>query len=574
MAVSANKIHLSGLARKLVLEGLIDEAAAADHYQKALAKKQAFVPYLVENKLIASRDIALAASQEFGVPVLDLNAMEIDIEIVKLVKEDLIKKHHSLPVFKRGKRLYIAVSDPTNLQALDEIKFATQTNTEALLVEEDKLSKIIEKSLEEMQGGLGDMEDDELDNLDDLEVADEGKGDTTSSEADIDDAPVVKFVNKVLLDAIKRGASDLHFEPYEKFYRVRFRIDGMLQEVAKPPLSLSGKLAARIKVMARLDVSERRVPQDGRIKLKLSKTKSIDFRVNTCPTLFGEKTVMRILNSDAAALQIDQLGYEDFQKELFMANLEKPYGMFLVTGPTGSGKTVSLYTGINILNQIDINICTAEDPVEINLPGVNQVQVDERTGMTFEKALKAFLRQDPDIILVGEIRDLGTASIAVKAAQTGHMVMSTLHTNDCPQTLTRLQDMGIAAFAVATSINLITAQRLCRRLHKEYRQLLDLPADALREEGFNDEDIARGIKLYEPVTGNEDCPTGFKGRAGIYQVMPISDAMKRLIIEGANAVQLADQAAMEGIWDLRRSGLEKARNGSTSLSEVNRVTVE
>jgi len=574
MAVSANKIHLSGLARKLVLEGLIDEAAAADHYQKALAKKQAFVPYLVENKLIASRDIALAASQEFGVPVIDLNAMEIDIEIVKLVKEDLIKKHHSLPVFKRGKRLYIAVSDPTNLQALDEIKFATQTNTEALLVEEDKLAKIIDKSLEEMQGGLGDMEDDELDNLDDLEVADEGKADSASSEADIDDAPVVKFVNKVLLDAIKRGASDLHFEPYEKFYRVRFRIDGMLQEVAKPPLSLSGKLAARIKVMARLDVSERRVPQDGRIKLKLSKTKSIDFRVNTCPTLFGEKTVMRILNSDAAALQIDQLGYEDFQKELFMANLEKPYGMFLVTGPTGSGKTVSLYTGINILNQIDINICTAEDPVEINLPGVNQVQVDERTGMTFEKALKAFLRQDPDIILVGEIRDLGTASIAVKAAQTGHMVMSTLHTNDCPQTLTRLQDMGIAAFAVATSINLITAQRLCRRLHKEYRQLLDLPADALREEGFNDEDIARGIKLFEPVTGNEDCPSGFKGRAGIYQVMPISDAMKRLIIEGANAVQLADQAAMEGIWDLRRSGLEKARNGATSLSEVNRVTVE
>jgi len=574
MAVSANKIHLSGLARKLVLEGLIDEAAAADHYQKALAKKQAFVPYLVENKIIASKDIALAASQEFGVPVLDLNAMEIDIEIVKLVKEDLIKKHHSLPIFKRGKRLYIAVSDPTNLQALDEIKFATQTNTEAILVEEDKLSKVIDKSLEEMQGGLGDMGDDDLDNLEDLEVAEEGKADTASSDADIDDAPVVKFVNKVLLDAIKKGASDLHFEPYEKFYRVRFRIDGMLQEVAKPPLSLSGKLAARIKVMARLDVSERRVPQDGRIKLKLSKTKSIDFRVNTCPTLFGEKTVMRILNSDAAALQIDQLGYEDFQKELFMTNLEKPYGMFLVTGPTGSGKTVSLYTGINILNQIDINICTAEDPVEINLPGVNQVQVDERTGMTFEKALKAFLRQDPDIILVGEIRDLGTASIAVKAAQTGHMVMSTLHTNDCPQTLTRLQDMGIAAFAVATSINLITAQRLCRRLHKEYRQLLDLPADALREEGFNDEDIARGIKLYEPVTGNEDCPTGFKGRAGIYQVMPISDAMKRLIIEGANAVQLADQAAMEGIWDLRRSGLEKAKNGSTSLSEVNRVTVE
>jgi type IV pilus assembly protein PilB len=573
MAVSANKIHLSGLARKLVLDGLIDEASAADHYQKALAKKQAFVPYLVENKLVASKDIALAASQEFGVPVLDINAMEIDIDIIKLVKDDLIRKHHSLPIFKRGKRLYIAVSDPTNLQALDEIKFATGTNTEAILVEEDKLAKIIDKSLEEMEGGLGDMDDDELDNLEDLDVADDSKADA-GGDSDIDDAPVVKFVNKVLLDAIKKGASDLHFEPYEKFYRVRFRIDGVLAEVAKPPLSLAGKLAARIKVMARLDVSERRVPQDGRIKLKLSKTKSIDFRVNTCPTLFGEKTVMRILNSDAAALQIDQLGYEDHQKEMFLKNLHKPYGMFLVTGPTGSGKTVSLYTGINILNQVDINISTAEDPVEINLPGVNQVQVDERTGMTFEKALKAFLRQDPDIILVGEIRDLGTASIAVKAAQTGHMVMSTLHTNDAPQTLTRLQDMGIAAFAVATSINLITAQRLCRRLHKEYREVLDMPRDALLKEGFSEEDIDKGIKLYIPVTGNEDCPTGYKGRAGIYQVMPISDALKRLIIEGANAVQLADQAAREGIWDIRRSGLEKAKNGMTTLSEVNRVTVE
>jgi len=573
MAVSANKIHLSGLARKLVLDGLLDEASAADHYQKALAKKQAFVPYLVENKLVASKDIALAASQEFGVPVLDINAMEIDIDIIKLVKDDLIRKHHSLPIFKRGKRLYIAVSDPTNLQALDEIKFATGTNTEAILVEEDKLAKIIDKSLEEMEGGLGDMDDDELDNLEDLDVADDSKADS-GGDSEIDDAPVVKFVNKVLLDGIKRGASDLHFEPYEKYYRVRFRIDGVLAEVAKPPLSLAGKLAARIKVMARLDVSERRVPQDGRIKLKLSKTKSIDFRVSTCPTLFGEKTVMRILNSDAAALQIDQLGYEDHQKEMFLKNLNKPYGMFLVTGPTGSGKTVSLYTGINILNQVDINISTAEDPVEINLPGVNQVQVDERTGMTFEKALKAFLRQDPDIILVGEIRDLGTASIAVKAAQTGHMVMSTLHTNDAPQTLTRLQDMGIAAFAVATSINLITAQRLCRRLHKEYREALDMPRDALLKEGFSEEDIDKGIKLYIPVTGNEDCPTGYKGRAGIYQVMPISDALKRLIIEGANAVQLADQAAREGIWDIRRSGLEKARNGITTLSEVNRVTVE
>ncbi len=574
MAASANKINLSGLARKLVLDGHIEAEAAQAHFQKALSKKQPFVPYLVENKVVPSSDIAVAASHEFGVPVLDINALELDIDIVKLVKEDLLKKHHALPIFKRGKRLYVAVSDPTNLQALDEIKFAVGANTEAILVEQDKLAKAIEKCLEEMEGGLGDMDGDDMDDLEDLEVGEDPAGQAEEADSDLDDAPVVKFVNKVLLDAIKKGASDLHFEPYEKVYRVRFRIDGVLTEVAKPPISLAGKIAARIKVMSRLDVSERRVPQDGRIKLKLSKTKAIDFRVNTCPTLFGEKACLRILDSDAAALQIDQLGYEDEQKALFLENIHKPYGMFLVTGPTGSGKTVSLYTGINILNQVDINICTAEDPVEINLPGVNQVQVDERTGMDFPKALKAFLRQDPDIILVGEIRDLSTAGIAVKAAQTGHMVMSTLHTNDGPQTLTRIQDMGIAAFAVATSINLITAQRLLRRLHGEYRKPQEMPEDVLKQEGFPEEWIKEGIKLFEPVTGNEDCESGYKGRAGIYQVMPISDAMKRLIIEGANAVQLADQAAEEGIWDIRKSGLRKAMHGLTSLSEVNRVTVE
>lgn len=573
MAAPANKINLSGLAHKLVLDGILEEEAALEHFQGALKNKQPFVAYLVENNLAPSSAIALAASQEFGVPLLEIDSLELDIDVVKMIKEDLIKKHHALPIFKRGKRLYIALSDPTNLQALDEIKFAVSMNTEAILVEEDKLAKLIDKTLEEMEDGLGDMDEDDLDELDDIEVADES-GPQEDDDADIDDAPVVKFVNKVLLDAIKKGASDLHFEPYEKIYRVRFRIDGVLMEVAKPPLVLSSKIAARIKVMARLDVSERRIPQDGRIKLKLSKTKSIDFRVNTCPTLFGEKTCMRILDSDAAALQIDMLGYEDHQKENFLSNLHKPYGMFLVTGPTGSGKTVSLYTGISILNQVDINISTAEDPVEINLPGVNQVQVDERTGMTFEKALKAFLRQDPDIILVGEIRDLGTAGIAVKAAQTGHMVMSTLHTNDAPQTLTRLQDMGIQAFAVATSINLITAQRLCRRLHGEYREPLEMPKEALMDEGFTEEDIEKGVNLFNPVTGNPDCDTGYKGRCGIYQVMNISDDMKRLIIEGANAVQLADQGAAEGIWDIRRSGLSKAMQGTTSLAEVNRVTVE
>ena len=571
MSTPAKKINLSGLARKLVLDGHLDEEKAQSTLLEAQKKKKAFVSILVENKLIPSSTIALAAAQEFGAPLVDINLIEIDPDIIKLVKEDLIKKHNALPIFKRGKRLAVAVSDPTNIQALDEIKFATSLTTDAIVVEEDKLAKTIEKMLEEAEGGLGDMDDEDFDDLDDLEVAEDGPQD--QDDSDVDDAPVVRFVNKCLLDAIKKGASDLHFEPYEKMYRVRFRIDGVLQEVAKPPMSLNMKIAARIKVMSRLDVSERRVPQDGRIKLKLSKTKSIDFRVSTCPTLFGEKTCMRILDSDAAALQIDQLGYEDHQKEMFLTNLHKPYGMFLVTGPTGSGKTVSLYTGINILNQVDINISTAEDPVEINLPGVNQVQVDERTGMTFEKALKAFLRQDPDIILVGEVRDLGTASIAVKAAQTGHMVMSTLHTNDGPQTLTRLQDMGIQAFAVATSINLITAQRLLRRLSPNNRVPIEMPDDALRDEGFPEEMIANGVNLFGPAEDTEENP-GYKGRAGIYQVMPISDDMKRLIIEGANAVQLADQSDSEGIWNIRRSGLQKAADGATSLTEVNRVTVE
>jgi len=571
MAAPTKKINLSGLARKLVLDGLLDEEKAQNIFEESLKKKKPFISLVVENKLVPSSSIALAAAQEFGAPLVDIDLLEIDPDIIKLVKEELIKKHHALPIFKRGKRLAVAVSDPTNIQALDEIKFATGLTTDAVIVEEDKLSKNIDKALEAADGGLGDMDDEDFDDLDDLEVAEDGPQE--QDDGDIDDAPVVRFVNKVLLDAIKKGASDLHFEPYEKTYRVRFRIDGVLMEVAKPPMSLSSKIAARIKVMSRLDVSERRVPQDGRIKLKLSKTKSIDFRVSTCPTLFGEKSCMRILDSDAAALQIDQLGYEDHQKETFLSNLHKPYGMFLVTGPTGSGKTVSLYTGINILNTEDINISTAEDPVEINLPGVNQVQVDERTGMTFEKALKAFLRQDPDIILVGEVRDLGTASIAVKAAQTGHMVMSTLHTNDGPQTLTRLQDMGIQAFAVATSINLITAQRLLRRLNPNNRVPFEMPDDALRDEGYSEDLIAKGINLFEPGEITDDNP-GYKGRAGIYQVMPISDDMKRLIIEGANAVQLADQSAAEGIWDIRKSGLMKAASGVTSLSEVNRVTVE
>ena len=573
MAVSSNRVPLSGLARKLVADGLLAEAAAGEAFHSALSRKVPFVRFLVENKLADGKAIAHAASSEFGVPLLDIDALELDNDTVKLVSRELIQKHSALPLYKRGTRVFIGIADPTNLQALDEIKFNIGGGTtEAVVVEWDKLSRAIDKALEATDTSLGDMGDSDLEDFDDVEIG-SAEPDATA-DTEVDDAPVVRFINKCMLDAIKRGASDLHFEPYEKIYRVRFRIDGVLQEVSRPPLALAGKIAARIKVMSRLDVSERRVPQDGRIKLKLSKSKAIDFRVSTCPTLFGEKSVLRILDSDAAKLQIDQLGYEEFQKELFVRNLHKPYGMFLVTGPTGSGKTVSLYTGINMLNKEDVNISTAEDPVEINLPGVNQVQVDERTGMTFPKALKAFLRQDPDIILVGEIRDIETGSIAVKAAQTGHMVMSTLHTNDCPQTLTRLQDMGVQAFAVATTINLITGQRLCRRLHPDYRVPVDMPPEALIEEGFPEEWVREGIKVFGPGDGGSECPTGYKGRAGIYQVMPISDAMKRLIIEGANAVQLADQAADEGIWDIRKSGLAKVRAGVTSLVEVNRVTVE
>ena len=570
MAVSSSQIPLSGLARHLVACDVLDEPKARDAVTKAAKAKVPLVSYLVENKLAGSQEIAQVASKEFGMPLLDIGAVEIDSEIVKLVAEHMITKHHALPIYKRGGRLFLAVSDPTNLQALNEIKFHVGTNTEAVLVVEDKLRGVIDKAIEDADTTFADMGDGDLEDLDDLEVAEEQQDKQEDTEID---APVVRFVNKALLDAIRRGASDLHFEPYEKFYRVRYRIDGVLSDVSKPPLALAPKIAARIKVMSRLDVSERRVPQDGRIKLKLSKSKAIDFRVSTCPTLFGEKVVMRILDSDPAKLSIDILGYEDFQKEIFLDKLQKPYGMFLVTGPTGSGKTVSLYTGINILNKSEVNISTAEDPVEINLAGINQVQVDERTGMTFEKALRAFLRQDPDIILVGEIRDFETANIAVKAAQTGHMVMSTLHTNDAPQTLTRLHDIGVPPFAVATSINVIIAQRLARRLCSHCKRPSEIPKEGLVEEGFSDQDIDEGVNVFEAV-GCDQCQGGYKGRVGVYQVMPISDTIKRLIMEGANAVQLADQAQAEGIWDIRRSALKKVKDGFTSFKEINRVTLD
>ncbi len=572
MAVTTTKTPLTGLARMLVLEGLLGEQDAQQAIQAAQDNKIALVAHLVEKKLVSGRDVAHAASTEFGVPVIDINAVDIDPDAVKLVKEEIVRRHHALPLFKRGSRLFIAISDPTNLKALDEIRFQVGGTTEPILVEEDKLSRVMEKALEATESGLGDMDDAGLDDLEGLDVGLDQK-EEKPEDSDIDDAPVVRFVNKVLLDAIKKGASDLHFEPYEKYFRVRLRIDGILAELAKPPVALANKIAARIKVMSRLDVSERRVPQDGRIKLKVSKNKAIDFRVSTCPTLYGEKVVLRILDSDSSRLSIDVLGYEEDQKKIYLENLQKPYGMFLVTGPTGSGKTVSLYTGINILNTIDINISTAEDPVEINLPGVNQVQVDEKTGMTFARALKAFLRQDPDVILVGEIRDLETASIAVKAAQTGHMVMSTLHTNDGPQTLTRLMDMGVPPFAVATTINLIIAQRLARKLCANCKRPVEIPADALRAEGFTEAQVATNFRLYQAV-GCDMCNGGYKGRTGIYQVMPISDAMKRLIMEGANAIALADQAQKEGVPNIRQSALKKVMDGITSIEEINSVTME
>ena len=571
MATPKAQMNLNGLARKLVSDGLLSDADAQKAQETAEKKKIPLVGYLVENKLVDDKAIATAGSEEFGIPVFDLSSIELESEITKLVDEKLVRKHHALPLFKRGNRLFIAVSDPTNLQALDEIKFHVGATTEAILVEESKLKEIIEKAMSASDTTLSDLSDDgDLDDLDIGGIEDDDAGD--AGDADVDDAPVVRFVNKVLLDAINNGSSDIHFEPYEKTYRVRYRKDGVLQEVATPPIALSRRIAARVKVLSRLDISERRVPQDGRMKMKLSKNRAIDFRVSTCPTLFGEKIVLRILDPTSAQLGIDALGYEEVQKDRYMEALQMPQGMIIITGPTGSGKTVSLYTGLNILNTEDKNISTAEDPVEINLAGINQVNVNNKIGLTFSSALKAFLRQDPDIIMVGEIRDIETGEIAIKAAQTGHLVLSTMHTNDAPQSLSRMINMGIAPFNIASSVSLIIAQRLARRLCNSCKAPADIPKEALLEEGFLEEDLA-GLKVYKPV-GCDQCEKGYKGRVGVYQVMPVSDEMSRIIMEGGNAINLADQAEKEGINDLRRSGLIKVKQGVTSLEEINRVTQE
>jgi type IV pilus assembly protein PilB len=565
---------LQGLPQRLVTDGLVSEAVMLEALAASRERHIQTVTYLVEHGLADAREVAIAASHEFGAPLLDLDAIQPDLEVVRLVNDKILRKHRVLPLVKRGKRLFVAISDPTNLHALDEVKFAAGYSVEAIVVEESKLEQQLTRALDQVDSTMPDLGTGEFE-MDSLEVTagDEDPNRGLEEGADVEDAPIVRFINKVMLDAIKRGASDIHFEPYERSYRIRFRLDGVLKEIAAPPVQLAVKLAARLKVMSRLDIAERRVPQDGRIKMKISKNRAIDFRVSTCPTLFGEKIVMRILDPSSAMLGIDSLGYEPFQKELYLEALSRPHGMILVTGPTGSGKTVSLYTGLNILNTEDNNISTAEDPVEIMLPGINQVNINPKVGLTFAGALRAFLRQDPDIIMVGEIRDLETAEIALKAAQTGHLVLSTLHTNDAPKTLTRLVDMGVKPYAIATSISLIIAQRLARRLCNNCKQPLKIPEEALLKEGFSHEEIANGLQVFGPV-GCMQCTDGYKGRTGIYEVMGVSEEIGRIIMEGGNVMQIKQQAAEEGVWTLRESGLKKIKDGVTSLEEINRVTVD
>ena len=565
----SNSPVLTGLARQLVLAELIDETTAGRAVQQAQRNQIPLVTYLVQNKLVNSTALASQAAEQFGVPYFDLSALDKDQQPKDLISEKLARQHRALPLWKRGNKLYIGMSDPTLQQAVTDIQFSTGLNTELVLVQDDRLDAAIDRYFEsdnKTMEGLGDID---LEDGLEIESGDQEREDN-STGGDADDAPVVKFVNKMLLDAIKGGASDLHFEPYEKVYRVRFRTDGVLHEVAKPPIQLASRISARLKVMASMDISERRKPQDGRIKMKISKTKAIDFRVNTCPTLWGEKIVMRILDPSSAQMGIDALGYEEDQKQLYMDALAKPQGMILVTGPTGSGKTVSLYTGLNILNTVDVNISTAEDPVEINLEGINQVNVNPKQGMDFAQALRAFLRQDPDVIMVGEIRDLETASIAIKAAQTGHMVMSTLHTNSAAETLTRLRNMGVPSFNIATSVNLIIAQRLARKLCSNCKKEVSIPPEVQIAEGFPAERVGT-FKLYGPV-GCDHCKGGYKGRVGIYEVVKNTPALQRIIMEEGNSIDIADQMRKDGFNDLRTSGLLKAIQGLTSLEEINRVT--
>ncbi|MDQ2701599.1 MAG: type IV-A pilus assembly ATPase PilB [Pseudomonadota bacterium] len=574
-AAHANLVGITGIARRLVMDGALEEGKAREAMEGATTARKPLAQYLVENDFVAPAQLAAANSIEFGMPIFDIAAMDPNQTAIKLVSEELVRKHLALPLFKRGKRLFVGISDPTNTRALDDFKFQTNLAVEAILVDEDRIKAAIDKWLESANAledamGAGD-EDEDFENLDVSSGEDDELDGDTGVDAKGDDTPVVKFINKVLVDSIRRGASDIHFEPYETEYRVRLRIDGILKQVAKVPVKMSPRIAARLKVMSQLDIAEKRVPQDGRIKLNLSKTKQIDFRVSTLPTLFGEKIVLRILDGGAAKLGIEKLGYEEDQKAIFLDAVKKPYGMVLVTGPTGSGKTVSLYTALNILNDESRNISTVEDPVEIRLAGVNQVQQNVKRGMTFAAALRSFLRQDPDVIMVGEIRDLETAEIAVKAAQTGHMVLSTLHTNDAPQTISRLMNMGIAPFNITSSVTVVIAQRLARRLHDACKKPQELPEAALLAEGFTEEEVKAGMTIYEAV-GCSECTEGYKGRTGIYQVMPMTDEIQAIVLAGGNVQAIAEAAQVSKVRDLRQSAMLKVKNGVTSLAEINRVT--
>jgi type IV pilus assembly protein PilB len=571
MVVAATQSQLSGLGRAMVQKGLLAEREAEQVQTRANEAGVTFVEELVSGKRFGEAEIAEFAAQTFGFPLIDLGAFEPDHLPVKFIDAKALQGRRALPLFQRGNRLFVAISDPTNRAAIDQIKFQTGLHIEPVVVEDSKLGAVIGKLLTAAGVNLKELADEEM--AADLTEAD-SEPQVEVPTVEIDDAPVVRYIQKILLDAIQSGASDIHFEPYEKVYRIRYRIDGELYEVATPPLAIKEKVASRIKVISRLDISEKRVPQDGRMKLVMAKNRAIDFRVSTLPTLFGEKLVLRVLDASSATLGIEALGYEPEQREALMHAISRPYGMILVTGPTGSGKTVSLYTCLNILNQPGINISTAEDPAEINLPGINQVNMNEKAGLTFAVALKAFLRQDPDIIMVGEIRDLETGEIAIKAAQTGHLVLSTLHTNDAPTTLTRMINMGIAPFNIATSVNLITAQRLARRLCPSCKRPADVPKPALLRAGFTERELDGS---WQPYTrgGCEACnDTGYKGRVGIYQVMPVSETINRIIMQNGNAIDIAQQARREGVRDLRQSGLLKVRQGVTSLEEVEAVTNE
>ncbi|HEU0278134.1 MAG TPA: type IV-A pilus assembly ATPase PilB [Rhodanobacteraceae bacterium] len=561
---------LAGIARRLALEGVLTEADARAAVADAGKQKLPITAYLVENGMVDGLRMTQALSAEFGVPMLDISAVDVTQLPMGELSEELIEKHTALPLMRRGSRLFVGMKDPANPRALEEIKFHTNCTIEPILIEAEQLKRGIEQAQNAQSISLGDDDADEgLDGLS-IDEDDDNPENAVVDPNSTDDTPIVKYVNKILLDAIKRGASDIHFEPYETKYRVRLRLDGVLRAVSSPPLKLAPRISSRLKVMSRLDIAERRVPQDGRMKLNLSKTKSFDFRVSTLPTLGGEKIVLRILDAGAAKLGIEKLGYEDDQRQLFEEAIAKPYGMVLVTGPTGSGKTVSLYTALNILNTVGRNISTVEDPVEIRVDGINQVQQNEKRGMTFAAALRSFLRQDPDVIMVGEIRDLETAEIAIKAAQTGHMVLSTVHTNDASQTITRLTNMGVATYNLTSSIALVIAQRLVRRLH-DCKKPINLPRAALLAEGFTEADIDGGLTLYEAV-GCSGCNDGYKGRTGIYEVMPMTEEIQRTILEGGSALQIAEVARRQGVRSLRESALMKVKQGITSLAEIDRVT--